>query len=263
MVQNIVTNPKYIGANVFNRMSYKLGSNGRRNPKTGWLIRENTFEPLVGTETFRLAQEIAASRSLRYTNQFLLDSLKALLDRKGKVSVALIDRDPGMPHSRIYASRFGSMYEVYRLIGYDHGRRIPVIDLSQRLRKYRRCLLGMIVNELTAEGATVRRDLRSGRVTINDEFSLRLATAPCIEKGVGYRWHIRLGSTMTTDITVVARMNPSNDGVQDYFVFPQAADWPFQITVEEENDLVLGVYRFDDLSFLKRLVRRVKVRENT
>jgi len=26
--------------------------------------------------------------------------------------------------------------------------------------------------------------------------------------------------------------------------------WPLQITVESDDDLILGVYRFDDLSFL-------------
>jgi hypothetical protein len=261
MVQTIVTNPKYTGANVFNRMSYKLGSNGRRNPRARWLIRENTFEPIVDIDTFRHAQQIAASRNPRYSNQYLLDALKSLLDRAGKVSVALIDGDPRMPHSRIYHSRFGSLYEAYRQIGYEHGRRVPIIELSRRVRAYARSLLDTILNELIVEGASVRRNLRSGLVTINEEFTLRFAAAPCIEKSVGYRWYIRLCSTMKTDVTVVARMMPGNDCVQDYFVLPQTGLWPTQITVEPEDDLILGIHRFDDLSFLKRFVRRTRVKE--
>lgn len=261
MIQTIVTNPKYVGANVLNRKSYKLGGTGKRNPRTRWLIRENTFEPIIDVDTFRQAQEVVASRSLRYTDQYMLDSLKGLLDRTGKVSVALIDADPKVPHSRTYTSRFGSLYESYRRIGYEHGRRIPIIDLSLRVRAYRRKLLSTIVDELVAEGASVKRDLRSGKVTINGEFTLRLATALCLEKPVGYRWAFRMSTTMTTDITVVARMVPGNNSVLDYFVLPTTGQWPSHLTVAPEDDLFLGIYRFDDLSFLKRLVRRATVKE--
>ena len=254
MIYTIVTNPKYIGANVLNRKSYKLGSNGRINPRTRWIIRENTFEPIIDVDTFQRAQEVAASRYLRYTDEYMLDSLKGLLDRTGKVSVVLIDEDPKVPHSRTYTSRFGSLYESYRRIGYQHGRRIPVIELSQRVRAYRRKLLGTIVDELIAEGASVKRDLRSGKVTINGEFTIRLATALCLEKSVGYRWAFRMYSTMMTDITVVARMVPGNDSVLDYFVLPTTGQWPSHVSRSHlKNDLFLGIYRFDDLSFPKAL----------
>ena len=261
MIQTMVTNPKYTGANVLNRKSYKLGSNGRNNPRDTWIIRENVFEPIIDVDTFRQAQEITATRYPRYSDQRLLALLKELLLRHGKLSVAVIDGDPGMPHSRLYSSRFGSLYEAYRQIGYEHGRSIPVIELSRQVRTYRRTLLKTIVNEFIAEGAGVRTDWRSGLLTINEEFTLRLATAPCIEKLVGHRWAFRLSSTMTTDITVVARMAPGNDRVQDYFVLPGVGQWPSQITVEPEDDLILGIYRFDDLSFLRRLVRRSSVME--
>jgi hypothetical protein len=66
---------------------------------------------------------------------------------------------------------------------------------------------------------------------------------------------------MKTDITVVARMSPANDTVLDYYVLPSADGWPGQITVEADEDLSVGIYRFDDLSFLKNLARRVRLKE--
>jgi DNA invertase Pin-like site-specific DNA recombinase len=262
LIQNIVTNPKYIGANVLNRRSYKLGSSprGRKNPRDGWLVFDNVFEPIVDLETFRQAQDVAATRNRRYSDQDLLDSLKRLLHRVGALSVTLIDRDPQMPRSRLYHQRFGSMYEAYRRIGYEHGRRIPVIDLTRKVRAYRRDMLNTIVDELIATGTPVRRNLRSGLVTINDEVTLRFAIAPCIEKSVGPRWMFRLDSTLKTDLTIVARLTPTNEAIQDYCLLPRTHSWSTRVTVGPEKYLFTGISCFDDLSFLKSLAQRT---ENT
>jgi DNA invertase Pin-like site-specific DNA recombinase len=262
IVLTIVTNPKYTGANVTNRKSYKLGTNGRSNPREKWILRENIFEPIIDRETFQKAQATGEERARRYTDDDLLGSLKKLLDRTGKLSVALIDGAVDVPNSRIYGKRFGSLFEAYRRVGYDHGRRISAITLGKYLRDYRRDLLNTIVAELTSEGAAVRQDARSGLVTVNGEFTLRLTVAPCDStRPIGCRWALRLASTMNTDITIVARMSPANDRVQDYFVVPRTDGWTCQVTVAPEDDFVAGVYRFDDISFLKSLARRTKVKE--
>ena len=120
-----------------------------------------------------------------------------------------------------------------------------------------------IESELTKEGAVVRVDLASGLVKINDEFTLRVAVVPCEERPVGTRWIFRLKSKMKTDLTVMARMDPANDHAQDYYVFPRAERTQDTIAVTPEDHLRAGLYRFDDLSFLKRLARRANVEEST
>ena len=77
MVQSLVTNPKYIGANVTNRRSYKLGGKARPNSRDRWIVRENTWEPIIDAKTFDVAQTVASSRNVRYSNQYLLDALKS------------------------------------------------------------------------------------------------------------------------------------------------------------------------------------------
>ena len=261
MVQTLVTNPKYIGANVTNRKSYKHGGKAKANPRDRWIIREKTWEPLIDAEIFHHAQTVASSRNVRYSDQYLLDALRELLERTGKLTVLLIDEDPNMPNSRLYHQRFGSMFEAYRRIGYDRQRPTAAIELARRLRNYQRDLLTAIVAELTREGASVRRQLRSGLVTVNDEFTLRLAIASCRHKSVGDRWHFRLDTGMQTDVTVVARMAPANDTVLDYYLLPETDGWPTQVTVQTDDDLFVGIYRFDDLAFLKNLARRARLKE--
>jgi hypothetical protein len=253
----------YTGANVLNRRSYKLGTlpRGRRNPRDQWILRENVFEPVIDSDVFRQAQEIAATRNPRYSDQDLLDFLKELLNRRGRLSVALIDADPQTPGARIYSERFGSMYEVYRRIGYEHGRRVPVIELAQQVSAHRRSLLSMIVSNLTAQGVDIRRDIRSGLLTINEEFTIRVAVVGCVGKSVGYRWKFRLDSTLDSDITILARLVRTNDSIKDYYLLPHTQVWPHRLTVGPDKDLVSGIYQFEDLSFLASLARRVGVRD--
>jgi len=168
-----------------------------------------------------------------------------------------------MPRSWLYLDRFGSMFEAYRLVGYTHGRPRAAVELARTLRGYHRQLLKTIEIDLTNEGAMVRVDLSSGLVKINDEFTLRVAVVPCQETPVGARWIFRLHSTMKTDLTVFARMDSENNHAQDYYAFPRAERTQGTIAVRSEDDLVACRYRFDDLSFLKRLARRAQVEEST
>jgi hypothetical protein len=263
MIVNIVTNPKYIGANVTCRTIYKLGKVEVRNPPDKWIIRLNTFEPIIDVDTFRQAQPLAANRYRHYSNEELLEHLKRLLHRTGKLSAPIIESDPGMPKSWLYLDRFGSMFEAYRLAGYTHGRPREAVELARTLRGYHRQLLKTIETELTEEGAMVRLDLSSGLVKINDEFTLRVAVVPCQKTPVGTRWIFRLNSTMKTELTVLARMDSENNYAQDYYAFPRAERTQSTIAVRPEYDLVACRYRFDDLSFLKRLARRAQVEEST
>jgi DNA invertase Pin-like site-specific DNA recombinase len=262
VVQNIVTNPKYTGANVLNRRDYKLGTSprGRRNPRDRWIRRENVFEPIIDSDVFKTAQEIAASRSIHYTDEYLLDRLKQLLNRKGRLSASLIDADPGTPSNKMYSQRFGSLYEAYRRIGFEPGGQLPVLDLARKAREYRSILLGTLVCEIVAAGATADLNRRSGIVAVNNEFTIRAAIAPCLQRSFGNRWRLHLGSSLDSDFILIARLVPTNDSIQDFYILPQLHSWPKRVTVEANRDLFTGMYRFADLSFLKNLVRRASVR---
>jgi len=260
MVQNLVTHPKYIGTNVTNRSSYKLGGNGRPNPKEKWILRENTFEPIIDRTTFLEAQEVAKLHKRRFSDQELLDFMQSHLKRTGSVSVTSIDKDAQTPNSRTYSLRFGSMFEAYRRIGYDHAR-VSSVEKCGRLHVIRRAERNHLVRELVSVGATVRQNFSSGLITVNNEFTLRLTAALCVERRIGKRWPFRLRSPVKADFIVVVRLTPNNETVHDYFILPAAAGWPPHLTVGEEDDLAVGCYRFSDLSFLKALSRRTTLEE--
>lgn len=117
-VHQLLTNPKYAGANVYNRRSFKLKRKRVKNPPEIWVRREGAFKPIVTMEQFAEALAIVASRHQHFTEDQLLVCLKKLLSRFGTLSGILIDETEDMPSSTVYRHRFGSLIRAYELIGY-------------------------------------------------------------------------------------------------------------------------------------------------
>ncbi len=58
----------------------------------------------------------------RATDAALLDSLRELLRKRGRLSAAIIDEDKTIPCAVTYENRFGCLMNAYRLIGYTPER---------------------------------------------------------------------------------------------------------------------------------------------
>jgi DNA invertase Pin-like site-specific DNA recombinase len=119
VVASLLSHPKYVGCNVFNRTSMRLGTAPVNVPASDWVVCPGAHESIVDTKTFVLAQEISAGRTVRRTNEQLLQELRSLLAAKGKISNKIIDRCAEMPSARTYWCRFGGLRRACELIGYD------------------------------------------------------------------------------------------------------------------------------------------------
>jgi hypothetical protein len=108
----MVTNPKYIGANVSNRHSGKLRRRRIRNPPEMWIRREHAFEGIVDPDLFQQAEALAASRLGFYSDEQLLQHLRAFVEKHGTLTERQISADPTMPCSEIYHARFGGLLEA-------------------------------------------------------------------------------------------------------------------------------------------------------
>jgi DNA invertase Pin-like site-specific DNA recombinase len=155
VVASLLSHPKYVGCNVFNRTTTRLGSAPLAVPRSDWVVCPGAHEEIVDTKTFALAQEIRG-RTVHKTNEQLLEGLRSLLAIKGKLSNQIIDECSGMPSSRTFSYRFGGLRRACELIGHDwrqngrttdeemlqhlrsllasHGRLSkPIIDFAPRL----------------------------------------------------------------------------------------------------------------------------------
>jgi hypothetical protein len=111
-------------------------------------------------------------------------------------------------------------------------------------------------------GGSVQVDPINDLMTINEEFTASLAIVRCAVTANGaLRWKIRLDASLKPDITVVARMNASNETVQDYYLLPWidlgAAS---RLRLCEENGVFLDAYRYDGLDRFFDLTRRASLR---
>ena len=74
-----MTSEKYVGNNVYNRVSFKLKKKRVVNPPEMWIRGNAAFEPIIPADLFANVQGIIRERSRRYTNDELLEQLRGLL----------------------------------------------------------------------------------------------------------------------------------------------------------------------------------------
>ena len=261
MIRDMVGNPKYVGTNVSNRVSFKLSKLRVRNPPEMWVRREGAFAPLVSSDTFRRAQEVICDRNRHPTDEQLLALLRDLLEKAGQLTAPLIDRAPGMPSSNTYQCRFKGVLGAYRRIGYVPPDDYSYLSLKETLQVRRSQEVAALAAELAAIGATVIRDPSQSILTVNDEFTLFLMLVRCRHTKRGSRWVMQPDRCPEADITVAARMAPGNESILDYYLFPQFRNFGNYLDLATDNGFVLDVHRFPDLSFLINLARRQSWKE--
>lgn len=261
-IHQILTNEKYIGNNVYNRSSFKLKTQHVRNPPEEWVRKNAAFEAIVPTALFIQAQAIIAARSRHIDDTQMLELLRQTLARNGALSGILIDEDEDAPSSSAYRSRFGSLLRAYRLIGYTPKRDYTYLEINRALRRRHPQLIDEMAAGIAKAGGWTTRDTKTDLLTVNGEFTTSLVIARCKPTLAGsHRWLIRFDTGLAPEVTVVARMDPSNRHAQDYYVFPAIDFRAEALPVLEDNGFTLDAYRVDSLQRFYQLSGRVPLQE--
>ena len=261
-VHQVLTNPKYIGANIYNRRSFKLKHKRVKNPMQMWIWRNAAFEPIIDTELFERARAIIEERHRHLSDDELLARLRTLLQSKGKLSGILIDEAEEMPSSSCYAARFGSLTRAYTLIGWHPDRDFAYIEANRTLRRKHAELISSIFDDLLATGASVTVNSKNDLLTINAEYTASLILARCCTTMAGsHRWHLRFDEGLVPDITIAARLQPDNESILDYYLLPRIDAFSAQLNLRPDNGLILDVYRFENLKFFMEISHRIRVGE--
>ena len=260
LVHQILINPKYIGSNVYNRRSFKLKQRRVVNPEAMWVRKDDAFPAIVSHDEFSQAAKIIELRSHRYSDEEMIEKLRELLQKQQKLSGILIDEVEGMPSSSIYRSRFGSLHRAYSIVGYTSNRDYEYIEVNRALREKHRQHVDEIISQLAAGGARVEKDPSTAILTINLDFTVALVISRCMTRANGrYSWLIRMEQAHPCDVTIAARMAPDNKDVLDYYLLPNIEELSAKIRLMQENPLVLDVYRFENLNYLYKVSRRIRV----
>ena len=259
-VHQVLTNPKYVGDNVWNRISYKLKKLRVRNDPEMWVRSNGAFEPIVERHLFDAAQAIIQNRSRRMSEEDMLDRLRTLYQARGHLSGLIIDEAEDLPSSSTYSARFGSLGRAYQLVGFTPDRDFRYIEINRLLRGLQPDIIAEAIEQITQIGGHVEQDSRTQVLTVNSEFTVALCIARCQETAAGMlRWQIRFDTGLCPDVIVALRMDRENQVVQDYYFLPRI-DLPGpQVRLGEHNGLAFDSFRFDTLDQLYEMAARTKI----
>jgi DNA invertase Pin-like site-specific DNA recombinase len=168
-VHKILTDPKCMGMTVFNRRSYKLHQKTVKNRVENWILRDGAFKAIISREQYALAQRIVQWRDALWTDDQILDQLRGLLKRVGRLTATIINVDRAAPSVVAIQRRFGGLLEAYKLIGYKPDRNYKVIEQRPRVQ-VRPSSMKPLIDE-------VRDAVRSGR--LSKEFDIPAVRQAC------------------------------------------------------------------------------------
>ena len=261
-VHQVLINEKYVGDNVWNRVSFKLKKRRVRNSPEMWIRAAGVFEPVIDRTLFEAAQAIILERSHRLSDEQMLDRLRQLLAERGYLSGLIIDEAEHLPSSSAYRSRFGSLLRSYQLVGFTPDRDYRYIEVNRALRRMHPDVVAATVAGIQRTGGAVSQDPATDLLTINAEFTASVVIARCRQTSAGsLRWHVRFDTRLCPDITVAARMNQPNRDLMDYYLLPRIDMTLPHIRLAEHNGVSLDAYRFDTLDPLYEMAARVRLLE--
>ncbi|WP_447776690.1 recombinase family protein [Variovorax boronicumulans] len=260
-VHEVLINEKYIGSNVYNRVSFKLRKLRVVNPSEMWIRKEDAFIPIVAKEDFYTAQGIIRARSRRFTDEELIDRLRHLYHERHALSGLLINSTDGMPSTSVYASRFGSLIRAYQLVGYTPSRDFQYIEINRILRRLHPTVIAETEAKMEALGGKVRREAATDLLQVNEEFSVSLVLARCQRRDSGHMfWKVRFDTGLCPDLTVVVRLAPENQTALDYYLLPRLDIAVPRINLGERNPIELENFRFENLEYLYGMAARTRLR---
>lgn len=260
-VHEVLTNEKYIGNNVYNRISFKLKKLRVENTPDMWIKKEGAFESIVPPDVFYTAQGIVRARAHRYTNDELIERLRSLYQNRGFLSGLIIDETEGMPSTSIYTHRFGSLVRAYQMVGFTPDRDYRYLETNKFLRRFHPEIVNQTESQIASLGGFVRRDPATDLLRVNDEFSISLVLARCQTPESGrHHWKVRFDTSLAPDITVAVRLDHANQAALDYYLLPHLDFGQSRISLAERNPVEFESYRFDSLDYLYGMAERTRLR---
>lgn len=262
MVHQVLINEKYIGNNVWNRVSFKLKKKRVRNSPDMWIRADGVFPAIIDRHLFDAAQTIIRERSFRLSDEEMLEALRKLRLNKGLLSGLIIDEAEGLPSSSAYRSRFGNLLQAYKLVGYTPRRDYRYVEINRELRALHPDVLAEILDGLGAVGCQFQFIPETDLISVNGELIISVVIARCHQTpGGSYRWRLRFDTGLQPDITIAIRMDAANKAPLDYYLLPRIDVATEKLRLAEDNGLALDGYRFESLEPFYEFLRPEIIKE--
>jgi DNA invertase Pin-like site-specific DNA recombinase len=254
----LLKNENYIGNNLYNRTTFRLGQKGRTNARNLWIRATGVLEPIVEPDLFLQAQEIKRHRRISLSNREMLARLSSLFREKGKLNRALIDEADHVPHSTTFINRFGSLRNAYKLIAYYQKSSFDFIEGATTAFVIATIaeLAADLVARVEGAGGSAEFDKTTYELTINRSLRISIYIARSKNTEGGWqRWVVRRRGSLGGDLIIALRMD-RHGNIIDYLLLP-VADFPTdRMEFSEKNPDRLDACRFDTVESLFQSIWR-------
>jgi hypothetical protein len=221
----LLRNEAYIGNFIYNRDTQKLRTKRRRNPRDRWVRAEGAIDAIIDRDTFSRAQKTMEERRICISDEEKLIRLRKLLAKNGKLSARIIDECPNVPSVNAYLQRFGTLRNIYQLIGYTanniyyHGlaEHRRWVDVQLKNAEYLREALGK-----AGKRATLDTSLECLRVDNGVNVSFRVAKCRN-HRGRKIRWTLGRRVRWPKGWVVALRLDENNATILDYVLLPSVS----------------------------------------
>lgn len=256
-VNRVLRNENYIGNLTFNRRSRKLRrTSSINNPPELWITSQGCIEPIIDREVFIKANKIIEERRVDITREEMLARLRRTLLNEGRLSPAIIDETIGIPCVSTYRTHFGSIRNVYRLIGYTPKRNYEFIDSQSLWAAEKAKLVSEIAIAIRKAGACTAPGLADFLV-VNGLGSISIRAARwCTKDNRAPYWTIRREARLPRGWIAAVRLAEHNKSVLDYVLLSTDGNVVRTIAFSERARARRGIVQFETCEALARAVAR-------
>lgn len=218
-VHSILTNEKYRGDMIYGRTRGRINGRVIHAPAEEWTTVKGAYPALVSRRTFAAAQQRIRLRGPHTTDEELLNSLRAILAKRGRLTIAIIQSEPGAWSIPVYIRRFGSLRKTYQLLGYDATRSLKYADARRRVVEARAKCIEALGELLRARG--IEAIAKGRKLVLNPALSIAVVALRAYPYKGRDRWFIRQ-RLQYAELVVFARMDSDGETIHDYVLWPHA-----------------------------------------
>jgi len=261
LIGRLLRNENYIGNLIYNRHSAKLREKRKCNPPELWIRSEGSVEAIIEQKLFLRARKVIEERRVNLSEEEMLTRLRKTLMKRSKLSPAIINDTVGLPCTATYMNRFGSLRNVYRLIGYIPKRDYEYLESRARWADLNAALASQVAAGIKkADGGSTIQGATDGLV-VNETTSIFFRVARwCAGKRENHscHWSIHHRNRRPAGWIVAIRLTERNADVLDYLLLPTPTTIGPLIRFSETARGSYGIDRFENFDALARsLIRRL------
>ncbi|MEV8518549.1 recombinase family protein [Dyella marensis] len=252
-INDMLNDLRYTGTIIFGRPNPRgLIKPDAQDPPREPIRVDNAFPAIVTHELFQAAQARREERVRKLTDDELLEALRVLWKRDGRITTRLMNADPKVPTAQTYLHRFGSLRYAYRRIGYTQDRYLGYGDVRDRIQVWLPSVMGCVRDALEDDGSSVTQKGRALRIDETWTASFYLMQSSSAGGPKKIRW-ILPSLRVAADILVGIRMDMKGDRPIDYLILPaiSAKTWPD--VIQEKPGAGARFYLFESLQVLRDL----------